>query len=145
MIRDDEKIEKEMAKREAERDSISEYLEKTERIKKESNRLKRLFKDIDANKKKLVFSTIEDVAFMAITMQDLRESIVREGTKIEYKNGENQYGTKQSPDLQSYTQLSQKHTQAMKILIECMPKELARQKATEEDGFDDFVTERVDV
>ena len=34
------------------------------------------FKEIDKNKKKLVFTTIEDVAFMTVTMQDLREKIV---------------------------------------------------------------------
>lgn len=108
--------------REEKVDSAAAYLEKTKRIKKEITRLKRLFKEIDENKKKLVFTTIEDVAFMSITMQDLREEIVRHGTTCTYKNGENQYGTKQSPDAQLYLQLSQKQTQAMKILLDCLPK-----------------------
>ncbi len=131
------------AKKEAEYDSISGYLDKTNRIKKEVRRLKRLFSNIDENKKKLVFTTIEDVAFMTITMQDLRDSIVREGTTVEYKNGENQYGTKQSPDAQLYLQLSQKQTQAMKVLLDCLPKkEIIKEK---DDGFDDFVNGREDV
>lgn len=71
-----------------------------------------MFKEIDENKKKLVLATIDDVAFMSITMQDLRENIIRDGTTAEYKNGENQYGTKQSPDAQLYLQFSQKQTQA---------------------------------
>lgn len=130
--------------REEKVDSAMEYLEKTKRIKREVSRLKKLFKDIDENKKKLVFSTIEDVAFMTITMQDLREIIIREGTTVEYKNGANQYGTKQSPDAQLYLQLSQKQTQAMKILVDCLPKTEKVKKATD-DGFDAFVHEREDV
>lgn len=139
MISDDEIWEEEI-KREAKYDSVSSYLEKQKRIKKEINRLKKLFKEIDENKKKLVQTTIEDVAFLTVTMQDLRENIVREGTTVTYKNGENQYGTKQSPDAQLYLQMSQKQTQAMKILIDCMPKTPA--STVKDDGFDDFVQGR---
>lgn len=138
-----DKDEIEAAKREAEYDSISGYLDKTNRIKKEVRRLKKLFANIDENKKKLVYTTIEDVAFMTITMQDLRETIIRHGTTVEYKNGENQYGTKQSPDAQLYLQLSQKQTQAMKILLDCLPK--SEKPAPKDDGFDDFVNGREDV
>ena len=130
--------------REEKIDSAANYLDKNKRIKKEAARLKRLFKEIDENKKKLVFSTIEDVAFMAVTMQDLRENIIRIGTTVKYKNGENQYGTKQSPDAQLYLQMSQKHTQAMKILVDCLPK-TEKIKNVQEDDFDDFVTDREDV
>lgn len=138
-------FEEEEARREAESDSISNYLEQTKRIKKESNRLKKLFKNIDENKKKLVFTTIEDVAFMTITMEDLRERIVREGTTVKYKNGANQYGTKQSPEIQNYLQLSNKQTQAMKILVDCLPKTEKAKPMEEDDGFDDFVNDRSDV
>lgn len=140
----DKDFEMEEAKREAEFDSISSYLEKTERIKKEVRRLKRLFKEIDENKKKLVFTTIEDVAFMTITMQDLRETIVRKGTSVVYKNGENQYGLKQSPDAQLYLQLSQKQTQAMKILLDCLPKK-TKEAVSKLDDFDEFVHGREDL
>jgi len=141
--RDERRYMDEEARREAEFDSISGYLDKQARIKKEVNRLKRLFAKIDVNKKKLVFTTIEDVAFMSITMQDLRESIVREGTTVTYKNGENQYGTKQSPDAQLYLQMSQKQTAAMKILLECLPK-TERTTVEKSDGFEEFINIRAD-
>ena len=137
-------FEAEAARREAEHDSITNYLDKQKRIKKEVSRLKRLFKEIDENKKKLVFTTIDDVAFMTITMQDLREQIIRDGTTVEYKNGENQYGIKQSPDAQLYLQLSQKLTQAMKILVDCLPKK-TKESLQKQDDFDDFVNGREDV
>lgn len=139
----EKEFEEEAAKREAEHDSIGDYLEKQKQIKKEVDRLKKLFKEIDGNKKKLVFTTIEDVAFMTVTMQDLREKIVRDGTTIEYKNGENQYGKKQSPDSQLYLQLSQKQTQAMKILIGCLPK--TDKPKEKDDGFNTFVNGREDI
>lgn len=138
---DYDEFEEEQRRREAEFDSVAEYLEKKKRIDKEVRRLKKLFSKIDENKKKLVFATIEDVAFLTITMQDLRESIIRDGTTVEYKNGENQYGTKQSPDAQLYLQMSQKQTQAMKILVECLPK--TEKPIQENDGFDDFLRERM--
>ena len=141
----DKDYEREQIRREAEYDSISGYVEKTKRINKELRRLKRLFGEIDENKKKLVQATMEDVAFLTVTMQDLRESINRDGTTVEYKNGENQYGTKQSPDAQLYLQMSQKQTQAMKILVDCMPKAVKIDNASKEDDFDAFVAGREDV
>lgn len=129
--------------REEKVDSATNYLEKIKRIKKEIGRLKRVFREIDEKKKKLVNATIEDVAFMTVTMQDLREEIVREGTTVEYKNGENQYGTKQSPAAQLYLQMSQKQTQAMRILVDCLPKKDLPKK--EKDDFDNFVDGREDI
>ena len=140
-----EEIEAEELRREEKSDSISNYLETKKRIKKEVARLKRLFKEIDDNKKKLVFTTIDDVAFMTITMQDLRDDIIRDGTTVEYKNGENQYGTKQSPDAQLYLQLSQKQTQAMKILLDCLPKDKKLEIKAQEDDFDEFVDGRDEI
>ena len=139
---DYEEVQREI-EREEKVDSAANYLEKSKQIKREETRLKRLFKGIDENKKKLVLTTIADVAFMTVTMQDLRETIIREGTTATYKNGENQYGTKQSPESQMYLQLSQKLTQAMKILIDCVPK-TEKVKAPEDD-FDDFVNAREDI
>lgn len=118
----------------------AEYLEKEAAIKKEERRLKRLFAKIDDSKKKLAFSTIADVAFLTIIMQELRGKILKEGTTCEYKNGENQYGTKQSPDAQLYLQMSQKQTAAMKILMDCLPK--TERPEPKDDGFNDFVAER---
>ncbi len=125
-------------------DNELDYQEKNAKIEKEIRRLRRLFSKIDKNKKNLVYTTIDDIAFMTVTMQELREKIIREGTSIEYKNGENQWGKKQSPDAQLYLQMSQKQTQAMKILIDCMPKTEQISKEIK-DGFDDFVSGREDV
>ena len=134
---------RDMVEREEEYDSAAAYLDKVKRIKKEKSRLRRTLKEVDESKKKAVESAIDDVAFMAVTMEDLRENIIRDGTTVEYKNGENQFGTKQSPDAQLYLQFSQKHTQAMKILLDCMPK--TEKPVKKDDGFNDFVMGREDI
>ncbi len=134
---------RDMVEREEKYDSAAAYLDKVKRIKKEKSRLRRTLKEVDESKKKAVESAIDDVAFMAVTMEDLRENIIRDGTTVEYKNGENQFGTKQSPDAQLYLQFSQKHTQAMKILLDCMPK--TEKPVKKDDGFNDFVMGREDI
>ena len=143
-IMDSEEVLEEIIRREEERDSAAAYLEKQKKIEKEIRRLRRLFKEIDENKKKLVNTTIEDIAFMTVTMKDLRENIIRTGTTVSYKNGANQYGMKQSPDAQLYLQMSQKQTQAMKILLDCMPK-ADKKNTVPEDDFDDFVNGREEI
>ncbi len=110
-------------------------------IKNEIRRLGDSLKDIPSEKRRLVKATIEDAAFLTVTMQELRDQIAREGTEIEYKNGENQYGTNQSPAVVSYLQMSQKLNAAMKVLLECQPKTEPKEV---DDKFDDFIVERGD-
>jgi hypothetical protein len=110
-------------------------------IKKEIRRLSESFKVIEPDKKRVVQATINDAAFLTVSMEYLREQIAVEGTEVEYKNGENQYGTKQSPAVQTYLAMSQKLTAAIKILLDCLPKTEAKEA---EDKFDDFIVERGD-
>ena len=117
---------------------------KKARITREATRLTKLFADVDENKKKLVQTTIKDVAFMTVEMEDLRQEIAEKGSVEEYKNGANQYGKKQSAAAQMYLQLSQKQTAAMKILLDQLPKTEAK-KQPDADDFDDFVYSRSEV
>jgi hypothetical protein len=110
-------------------------------IQNEVRRLTATFKTIESEKRRLVKATIEDAAFLTVSMQELRDQIAREGMQVEYKNGENQYGTKQSPAVLSYLAMSQKLSTAMKILLECQPK---TEKKEIDDKFDDFIVERGD-
>ncbi len=75
---------------------------KEQRIKSEKSRLKKIFKDLDENKKNLVTPLIEKAAFMSVELDDLQEIIEQDGWTSEYKNGENQDGTKKSPEADTY-------------------------------------------
>ena len=94
---------------------------KEQRIKSEKTRLKGIFKELDENKRKLVTPLIEKAAFMSIELDDLQETIEQEGWTSEYKNGENQYGTKKSPEAETYIALSKNYAAVIKQLTELVP------------------------
>lgn len=101
---------------------------KEQRIKSEKTRLKGIFKELDENKRKLVTPLIEKAAFMSIELDDLQAQIEQDGWTSEYKNGENQYGTKKSPEAETYIALSKNYAAVIKQLTELVPA--AKRKAS---------------
>lgn len=97
-------------------------LSKDERIKSEIDRLTILLKDLGEGTLKGVKSLIENTAFMSITLEDLQKSINENGVISEYKNGENQYGTKKSPEVEVYNTMIKNHMSAIKQLTDLIPK-----------------------
>ncbi len=100
---------------------------KENRIKDEKKRLKEIFAELEENKRNLVTPLIEKAAFMSIELDDLQETIEQEGWTSEYKNGENQYGTKKSPEAETYIALSKNYAAVIKQLTELVPA--AKRKA----------------
>lgn len=96
-------------------------LTKEEQINKEKSRLKAIFKNLDENKKKLVTPLIEKAAFMSIELDILQETIQQDGWTSEYKNGANQFGTKKSPDAETYIALSKNYAAIIKQLTDLVP------------------------
>lgn len=124
--------------------------EKEKRIKKEITKLKKIWrengkKDDEQTKKILDFALplIENLAFMTVTLADLKDQINEEGCVVEYKNGENQYGTKKNPAVETYNTMLKNYTNAYKALADMIPKpEEYDEKESESDDFDDFLDER---
>lgn len=79
-----------------------------------------------------VSSLIKNAAFMTVTLEDLQETINCEGTVSEYKNGENQFGTKKSPEVEIYNTMIKNHMGIMKQLTDLMP-EKPNKKTNEND------------
>lgn len=94
---------------------------KENRIKDEKKRLKEIFEELEENKRNLVTPLIEKAAFMSIELDDLQEKIEQDGWTSEYKNGENQYGTKKSPEAETYIALSKNYAAVIKQLTELVP------------------------
>lgn len=94
---------------------------KEQKIKTEKTRLKGIFKELDENKKKLVTPLIEKAAFMSIELDELQRKIEENGWTSEYKNGANQYGTKKSPEAETYIALSKNYAAIIKQLTELVP------------------------
>lgn len=98
-------------------------LSKDQKIKREITRLKRVFKDLDKNKLQTVESLIRNAAFMAVSLEELQEIINVEGYTVEYQNGENQRGTKQSEAVKTHIAMTKNHASIIKQLTELVPPE----------------------
>ena len=96
---------------------------KDQRIKKESSRLKKVFKDLDKNMLQTVESLIRTAAFMSVSLEELQEIINAEGYTEEYQNGANQTGRKQSEAVKTHIAMTKNHAVIMKQLADLTPPE----------------------
>ncbi len=94
---------------------------KEQRIKEAKKELRKIFEELEENKRDLVTPLIEKAAFMSVELDDLQETIEQNGWTSEYKNGENQYGTKKSPEAETYIALSKNYAAVIKQLTELVP------------------------
>jgi len=96
-------------------------LTKEQRVDKEYRRIKSVLRDLDANKKKTVDSLMRNAAFMSICLVELQEEINEKGFTEEYKNGKEQWGTKQSEAVKTHIAMTRNHAAIMKILADLTP------------------------
>jgi hypothetical protein len=112
-----------------------DIISKEKEIKKEKNRLKRIFKDLDKNKKEASIGLIDEAAFMRITLQDLKDDINTNGVIDEMPQGDYTI-FRESPTVKTYNTMIQRYTAACKELNNLLPKDNPRIK---DDGFEEFV------
>ena len=117
----------------------SREIEKALEIKKEIRKINVLFKDLDRNVKKIVESLIQNAAYMAVTLRDLQKTLDSEGLICEYQNGENQWGTKKSPEVEIYNTMVKNFISAMKAINDYLPKDKMKK---DDDDFEDFVNSK---
>lgn len=110
-------------------------MEKNKRIKKETNRLKKLFTNLEKNKKKIAEKLIENAAFMSITLEDLKKDIVKYGVKETYVNGKDQYGFKESIESKTYNTMIKNYMNIIKQLNDMAPED---KRINEDDEFRQF-------
>lgn len=98
-----------------------ELTEKDKKVKKETERLRKLFKDLDANKLKTVDALIARAAFITVSLQELEEQLNRDGWVEEYQNGRNQCGLKKSAAAEVHIGLTKNLNAIMKQLLDLVP------------------------
>lgn len=104
--------------------TTSKEISVDKRIKKEFSRLKRIFKNIEKDKYDTCIKLIENAAFMTVQMEDMRMRINVEGVTIKYQNGENQFGYKKSPDVETYNSFVKQYTSIIKQLCDLFPRSI---------------------
>lgn len=109
------------------------------RISKENSRLKKIFTRMPKGSSSAVLALIKNAAFMTITLEDLQEKINLAGAVSEYQNGENQWGTKKSPEVEIYNTMIKNLASVIKQLTDLVPEEDAQQTKKEWDPFEKIV------
>jgi len=98
-------------------------LTKEAKIKREYNRLQKIFSGLDKNMQTTVDSLLRNAAFMAVSLEELQDEINREGYVVEYQNGANQSGTKQSDAVKTHIAMTKNHAGIIKQLCDLVPPE----------------------
>ena len=109
------------------------------KIKNELQRLNDIFVDIETNKKKTVEKLIEDAAFMAVTLEETRKIIARDGVIEPYQNGENQKGNKKSSAVEVYDKMVNTYSRVIKQLCDLIPAKIEFNTDTEEDPAEELL------
>jgi hypothetical protein len=110
-------------------------IEKNKKIRKETQKLKKLFKDLPDNKKKMAEKLIENASFMSITLDELKEDIKLYGVKETYVNGKDQFGFKESIESKTYNTMVKNYMNIIKQLNDMLPE---GKKINEDDEFERF-------
>lgn len=98
-------------------------IDKNKKIRKETQKLKKLFKDLPDNKKKMAEKLIENASFMSITLDELKEDIKLYGVKETYVNGKDQFGFKESIESKTYNTMVKNYMNIIKQLNDMLPED----------------------
>ena len=105
--------------------------DKKSRILEEKCRLLDIFKDIDENMKNFVEKQIINLAWYTVSIEDLQESIDKNGTVVEYNNGGGQSGLKDNPDVKTLIAYQKHVNTIVNQLVSLVPPSQAKSKLME--------------
>lgn len=117
---------------------------KEEIIKAEKRKLAGIYTRLDKKTKRSVDSLMDEAAFMAASLYELRKIIDEKGYTEEYQNGANQKGIKKCSEVEIYNTMIKNYSSVVKQLTDLLPKDQEKAKATISDGFEEFVNDRDD-
>ena len=116
-------------------------MEKDKRIKEEENRLNKIYKNIEDNKKDTVIGLIQRLAYLRVTLEDFEKDLDKNGFVGWFQQGEKQspYERKR-PVADLYNTMNTSYQKGIKQLTDLLPKEI--KVSDEDDGFEDFVNSK---
>ena len=117
---------------------------KEEIIKAEKRKLSGIYTRIDKKTKKSVDSLMDEAAFMAASLYELRKIIDEKGYTEGYQNGANQKGVKKCSEVEIYNTMIKNYASIVKQLTDLIPKEAEKTTQVASDGFEEFVNSRDD-
>jgi hypothetical protein len=110
---------------------LYEPLEKEKQIKKEMNKLKKLFSALPKNKMKAVEGLIREAAFMRVTLEEARHIIDQTGILETFKQGKQSF-LREHPATKVYNTMIQRYATVCKQLFDMIPDPDASKQAADE-------------
>lgn len=101
---------------------MKEEKTKEEKILAEYRKLKRFSMKFDKDKKNIAEKLCKKAAFMDVTLEELQQLVIDEGTVVEGKNGNGFNVKSEHPALKSYNTMIKNYTQVIKQLVDLMPQ-----------------------
>ena len=118
-------------------------LTKEERVKKEYNRLKRLYKELPKDVLNLVDGLIWEAADLRVRLENIREDLDENGYDEMFSQSPDQEPyERERPQARRYIAMNKNYQTIMKQLGDRLPKYEAPSKEPVSDGFDEFARER---
>lgn len=123
--------------------AVKKELTKDERVKKEFNRLKRLYKDLPKDALVLVEGLIYEAADLRVRLEDIRKDLDENGYDEMFSQSPDQDPyERERPQARRYIAMNKNYQSIMKQLGDRLPKVESTPKEPESDGFDEFTRER---
>lgn len=107
--------------------------------KRRIKRYQEAFKNIDADKMAVIEKMILCAVDLEFQIDEIKEKLIQTGFVEEYRNGQNQYGTKESTASKAYNTALKNYNSLIRTLLSCMPE---AQSNETDDGFEAFLKQR---
>ncbi len=122
--------------------AIKKELTKEERVKKEVNRLKRIYKEMPKDTLMVVEGLIVEAADLRVRLEDIRKDLDENGYDEMFSQSENQDPyERERPAARRYIAMNKSYQTIMKQLGDYIPKKPVETKP-QSDGFEEFVATR---
>ena len=105
--------------------------EKAKRIKRELTRLRKSFKPLPEDKRRLAEGLMQEAAFMRVTLEETREIIDQEGVIELFEQGKQRF-LREHPATKVYAALINRYSAVVKQLIDLLPDDDKQKTETDE-------------
>lgn len=111
---------------------IAEQLEKEKKIRAEKNRIAKIYKNINMDKDitKVLDGLISDAAFMRVSLEEVKQKLIKEGLMEKFKNGSQEF-MREKPEAKLFLNFMKQYSNTMKQLIDLMPVQVKDEEQNE--------------
>lgn len=116
-------------------------LDQEKRIKSELTKFRRFIKDLESEDRNMAMNMVSELAFMKVTLEDLKEEVNVNGVVTEMPQGEYSI-TRENPALKSYTTVIQRYNSTLKQLDDFIKNILGNKGGQDVDMLGQFLQKR---